>query len=125
MFNIFKKKKIYPPFDFLAGFDKADLYFIRTASWKWLDNRNISVIDPHGPTVFTLDPWPQIIFLAANGNKSIKEYVFYVADQYTRSIPDNLDTTIIGEIETLIKYRIIKLSETQIHPEKEFDQPLK
>ena len=46
-----------------------------------------------------------------------------MAEQYTGEIPDELDDTVLDQIETLINYGIIKLSETQARPEEKFDNP--
>ncbi len=123
MFKLFKKKIVYPPFDALQTFTSADYYFIRTASWFWLDSETISVVDPQGPRMLTLDPWPQLVFLAANGDKTIKEYIFFIADLYSGTIPVGLDSTVLREINNLLKYGIIKLSQNKMKPAPEHDKP--
>ena len=87
MFNLFKQQKKYPDFDVLKDFDKKDLYFLRTAEWDWMDKNTVIVIDPFNPRVLTLGPWPQYIFIAANGQITITEYVYYMADIYSGDIP--------------------------------------
>ena len=66
------------------------------------------MIDPVKPRMLTLDPWPQIIFLAADGQLSVTEYINYVAGKYSGNIPENLDRTIIDELLKLESYQIIK-----------------
>lgn len=119
LLNFFKRKRNYPPFETLQDFDKKDWYFVRVAEWDWLDRDSITVTDPHNPRVLTLDPWPQLIFLNATGEKTIAQFVYYMADEYSDKIPGALDKTVIGEIETLIEYSIIELSEIKkaIHPQ--------
>ena len=70
-----------------------------------------------------MDPWPQIVFLAANGQRTIEEYVFEVADRYTGKIPDQLDETIIYQIQKLITEGVIELLDRKERPESEHDDP--
>ena len=124
MFNLFRKNKKYPPFPALAEFDKKDLYFIRTAEWDFLSNQVIYVNDPCGPRVLTLDPWPQLVFIGANGVLTVSEYVHYMADKYDSAIPDALDKTIIHELNTLLNYKIIAFSAIKQRPRRGYDMPL-
>lgn len=123
MFNFNRKEKIYPEFDFLNGYDKKNSYFIRVAEWSWLDKEKIIVMDPHGPRILTLDPWPQYVFLAANGQITVTEYVYYMADKYKTEIPKLLDQTIINEMNSLVQYQIIKFVEQKQRPESRFELP--
>jgi hypothetical protein len=110
MFGWFKKKKQYPPFDQLQASALKDQYFLRCAEWDLLAENRICVFDPAGPRVLTLDPWPELVFLAAKGQLTVQEYVYYAADQYDGSIPPLLDQTIVDELQTLLDYRIIRLA---------------
>jgi len=73
MFNLFKRSSRYPPFAALRSFPGKDAYFIRVAQWHWLNDEMITVNDPNGPRVLTMDPWPQLVFLAANGQMTVQE----------------------------------------------------
>ncbi len=42
----------------------------------WMDKNTIVVFDHYSPRILTLDPWPQLIFIGATGQKTIWEYVF-------------------------------------------------
>jgi len=124
MLNFFKRKKNYPVFERLKNFSKKDLYFIRIAEWDWLNKEMITVIDPYNPRVLTFDPWPQYIFIAANGQMTIQEYIYYMADKYQGEIPALLDKTIIDEISALTdEYRIIEFSDRKQRPKHEFELP--
>lgn len=125
MFNLFKSNKKLPPFPFLKSFPDKSRYFIRSASWMWTSESQIIAIDQHAPRLVTMDPWPQLIFLAAEGQKTIEEYVYFMAEQYIGKVPAKLDETIIDEIQTLLKERMIVLSETKRRPEPDFDMPKK
>jgi hypothetical protein len=125
MFNLFKSNKKLPPFPFLASFPDKTRYFLRAASWMWTSESQIIAIDQHAPRIVTMDPWPQLIFLAAEGQKTIEEYVYHMAEQYIGKVPAKLDETIINEIQTLLKERMIVLSETKRRPDPNFDMPKK
>ena len=125
MFNLFRSNKKLPPFPVLKNFPEKDFYFIRAASWMWTSESQIIAIDQHAPRVVTMDPWPQLIFLAAEGQKTIEEYVYFMAEQYIGKVPAKLDETIITEIQTLLKERMIVLSGTKQRPAPDFDMPKK
>lgn len=110
MFGLFKKKKQYPPFDFLSASELKNKYFIRSAEWDLLTHNSIYVFDPHSPRMFTLDQWPQIIFLAAKGQMTLQEYVYYAADKYDSEVPQMLDKIILEQIDSLLEYKIIRLT---------------
>ena len=120
MFSLFKKKRIeLPEFEELKTSKIRDSYFIRRATWDWLDRETINVVDPNAPRVLTLDPWLQTIFLAANGQITITEFTNSMATKYgsKSSIPDGLDRTILGEIQKLVDLKIVELlDESQFLP---------
>jgi hypothetical protein len=59
----------------------------------------------------------------ANGQMTIAEYVYFMADKYTGSIPPLLDKTIIDETENLCGYRIIGLVDERQRTKPEFELP--
>jgi len=123
MFKLFKTNKKLPPFAVLKAFPDKDKYFRRIASWVESGDYGIIVTDPNAPRIITMDPWPQLVFLAADGQRTIEQYIYYMAGQYTGKVPDKLDETIIHEIGTLQQERLIELCDTQKRPEPRFDQP--
>lgn len=125
MFNLFKLNKKFPPFPVLKKHPEKNHYFLRAASWMWVSESQIIAIDQHNPRVITMDPWAQLIFLAAEGQKTIEEYVYSMAEQYIGKVPAKLDETIINEIQTLVKERMIVLSDTKKRPDPDFDMPKK
>jgi hypothetical protein len=59
-----------------------------------------------------MDPWPQIVYLAADGRKTISEFVYYMASQYDdEKIPTELDKTILEMIDSLLSQKLIELSD--------------
>ena len=83
----------------------------------------ITVVDPHGPRMLTMDPWPQIIFLESDGQRTVAEFIHYMAGGYSGAIPEELDKTVIDELLKLIDYKIIKFSDEKRRPDPQFDVP--
>lgn len=122
MFNLFRLNRKIPEFDRLKGYQFQNYYFRRIAPWAWQDKFTIFVIDPNAPRFITMDPWPQKIFIAANGQLTISDYVYAVAREYRGKVPELLDGTIINEIETLLKERLIEIHESRMSPEVDNDK---
>lgn len=124
MFKLFRKDKKYPPFAVLHDYAHKDNYFVRCAPWLWVDRYATAfAIKDDKPTMITMDPWPQTIFLAANGQMTVSEYIYFTASQYSGEIPELLDAMIIQELDKLIGLKIVALSPTQTNPKPEHDQP--
>lgn len=104
MFGLFKKKpKELPTFHFLQNYQNKKKYFIRTLQWDWLDDKMIHAYDNKSPRMITMGEWPQQIFLDADGQKTIEEYVIWMASQFSQGkVPDNFDESMILTIEDLI-----------------------
>ncbi len=82
MFAFFKsRKKNFPPFETLAKSQIKEKYFVRTMQWGWLNETMIHVLDHknQSPRMITMDPWPQQVYLDADGSKTIEEYVYWMA----------------------------------------------
>lgn len=121
MFN-FKKSK-YPNFRILKNFHKRDFYFLRNAEWSWVDQETILITSPGTQDIVTLTEWPQFIFASADGEKTIEEYIYFVAGQYTDNIPDTLDHTIIFELLELENKNLVILTNKKQALPKEFELP--
>jgi hypothetical protein len=125
MFNFFRRAKKHPQFEALRGFAHKDAYFVRTAQWFPIDQGFISVFDPHQPRMFTMDPWPQIVFLEADGQRTVAEFIEYMARKYSGAIPEELDKTIIEELLKLIDFKIVQFSAIKRRPDEQFDEARK
>lgn len=102
MLNFFKRKpKKIPNQVLLDQYAKKDHYFYRHMSWGWLNQEQIFLIDPNNPRIITMDPWPQIIFLNADGSKTIKEFIEWLAGEYRGKVPDTLVGDILDLMENL------------------------
>ena len=84
-----------------------------------MNKETVVAIDPCNPIVLTLDPWPQYVFIAANGQMTIIESVYYMTDKYPGDIPGLLDKTIIDEMLALPGYAVIELVGTKQPPKHE------
>jgi hypothetical protein len=83
MFGFFKSNnKKMPEFNELNKSEIKDKYFYRIARWDWLNGDSITIWDPKNPRVITLDKWPQLVFLEADGQKTIHEFIIHIAKQY-------------------------------------------
>lgn len=124
MFRLFKKK-VMPSFPLLQESAYRDMYFVRMAEWDWIDGsrQHIVVYDPHQPRLLTFDPWPELVFIAANGQLTVSEYIHYMARQYSGDVPALLDQTVLDELKTLLEYRIIEMRTEQCRPNHLFELP--
>jgi hypothetical protein len=111
LFDFFRKKNDMPEFNHLLASPYKDKYPVRKCRWGWLDNKMIWLVDNNAPRTITLDPWPQLIYLAATGQYTITELVYNFAKKYYSKIPGELDKTILHQIETLLKEQLIELKD--------------
>lgn len=112
MFNLFRRKPQGPPsFDTLEASSLKDKYFIRCAQWGFYQPGKIHVADPNAPAMHTMDDWPQTVFLEATGQRTVKEFVHWMASQYKNRVPKKLAETILGTIQQLLDAGLIRLEE--------------
>jgi len=123
MFSFFKKKSKYPAFRLLSTFYKKGFYFSRHTEWASVDMENILVTDPDTLGVIPLKGWGRFIFIAATGEQTVEEFIYYLADQYTDAIPDTLDQTIIYALLELEKKKLVLLTNKKQPLPKEFELP--
>lgn len=62
-----------------------------------------------------MDPWPQLVYLEADGQKAIHEFVYQLAAKYGRneSIPHELDKTIINVMDILLNDKLVELLDSK------------
>lgn len=113
MFNLFRKKPgPGNSFPLLEKSPLKDKYFRRNALWGLHEPGKIYVEDPKQPRRHLMDEWPQTVFLEAEGQRTVAEYVAYMADQYgSDKVPATLDKIILDNIDILRGYGLIVLSE--------------
>ena len=103
-----------------------DKYFARTEKWDWLTKEIIHVFDSKRPRVITMDPWPQIIYLDAVGNKTVKEYIYDFTKKYPKNqVPEELADTILEMLYGLVnEEKIIKLDDNPIILDEYLKNPI-
>lgn len=128
MFNFFKrKKKPLPVFEHLEAYSNKDKYFSRTLQYDWLNESMIHLFDhkSKSPRMITMDPWPQQVYLDADGTRTVKEYIEYMAGLYANNhIPDQLDKEIIEVLEDLVvDGEIVQLTDSPVTLPYYLDRP--
>jgi len=113
MFNFFKKKPTSFSSSFLDNHSLKLKYFFRVAIFDVIQGEVIAY-DSLSPKVITFDPWPKIIFLESLGNRTVEEFIIYMANSYKGNIPNDLDKTVIAQIEGLLNLNMIALSDTPV-----------
>lgn len=125
MFGFFKKKKKeLPTFKELQESTIKDKYFSKVAQWGNLEDNMIFVIDPNAARMITMDPWPQTVFLAADGQKTIEEFVYEMASSYSSNVPNGLAAVILQELNGLLSEKIIQLTDHKVNLSPEFLSPI-
>ena len=113
MLSLFRKReKEIPNFEVLQNSELRDKYFSRLSPWDWMDDKMIHVFDINTPRVITMDPWPQLIYLGANGQITVSEFIYEMASSYHRKtpIPEELDVTIITILTDLVDDKLIHIT---------------
>ncbi|WP_405207111.1 hypothetical protein [Aquimarina sp. LLG6339-5] len=132
MFNFLKKKKDLPEFDFIKSYSEKGKYFARVKNWNWLNSEQISLMEKDSDgkiKMTTMDYWPQEMFLDADGQKTISEYLRVLIKQFKDSkmeIPPDLDKFMV---ETLLSLKndlnAIEFSDSPIEIKAEYKNPVK
>ena len=132
MFNFLKKKKDLPEFDFIKTYPEKEKYFVRVKKWNWLNSEQISLLEKDSDgkiKISTMDYWPQEMFLDADGQKTISEYLNVLIKQFRDSkmeIPSDLDKFMV---ETLLSLKMdlnaIEFSNSPIEIKAEYKNPIK
>lgn len=131
MFSFLKKKKDLPEFDFIKTYPEKEKYFVRVKKWNWLNSEQISLLEKDSDgkiKITTMDYWSQEMFLDADGQKTISEYLNVLIKQFRDSkveIPSDLDKFMV---ETLLSLKTdlnaIKFSDSPAEIEVEYKNPI-
>jgi hypothetical protein len=86
-------------------------YFSRCATWSRLDDQIVvhDSVSPQAPRMITMDPWPQMVFMAADGVHTVDEFVEHMGNQYEGGPPDGLREQIHAILDELVGEGIVKL----------------
>lgn len=86
-------------------------YFSRSATWIQAGD-HVMVHDsfsPKAPRMITMEPWHQTVFMAADGEHTIGQFVDHMGAQYEGGTPAGLREQIHGLIAVLLDEGIIRL----------------
>ena len=133
MLNFFNKRKgtSLSEFNFIKDFNEKDYFFGRTKKWKWINSEEIVLFDKDSEgniKLLSLDYWLQEMFLDADGQKTIFEYLPILIKQFKDSkmeVPSDLDKFMI---ETLLHLKdelnVIDFYNSKIELNEEFKNPI-
>lgn len=103
-------------FEKIKQSELKDKYFARTEKWNWFNGEMIHVMDSKKPRMITFDPWPQQIYLDAEGRMTVEQYILNFATKYPENqVPFELPDTILEQLNKLIyEEQIIEISDKPI-----------
>jgi hypothetical protein len=122
LFNF--SKKSYTPTDNFLHHYLSGMYFYRIMPFR-LEGQKIIAFDNNSPRVITFDPWPEGIFINANGNITMMQFLIETANGYNGNVPPSLEKTILEETEKLISKGFIATSEKPVELENDLRYPIK
>lgn len=83
-------------------------YFSRCTTWHWVDEK-ILVIDPNAPRVITMEPWAEIVFVAAQGETTVGNFVSNLENQFEGDAPAGLRSQTHEIIGALVHKGVVRL----------------
>jgi len=112
-FKRFRKSPEIPKSELIEQLSIKDKYLVRTKPWDWLTKNEIYIMSKRDgqPAMITMDPWPQEIYLHANGQITVANFYDLMCKRYLDSrtaIPELLARTIIDEITSLLAEQLLE-----------------
>lgn len=88
-----------------------DRYFSRAATWSRLENSLVvhDSYSPKAPRMVTMEPWHEMVFMAADGVHTVGQFVEHMGAQYDGGIPDGLREQIHEIVTVLVGEHIIRV----------------
>ena len=73
-----------------------------------------------------MDPWVQLVYLEADGQKTIHDFVYQMAAKYGRGepIPHELDKTILDVMDSLLSDKLVELLDSKKELPERLKKPL-
>jgi len=95
----------------MSGIDLNHRYFSRAATWQHLDGRLLihDSFSPKAPRMVTMEPWHEVVFMRADGEHTIAEFVAHMGSQYESGTPAGLEAQIHGIINELVNEGLLRL----------------
>ena len=88
--------------------DIGPMYFSRAARFDRVGDR-IVAIDPNAPRMVTMDPWPELVFQMADGQRTVNQLRAHLAAQYDKGAPAGLDEQVHSIVRDLEREHLIRL----------------
>lgn len=85
-------------------------YFRRAARFIAKGDQ-LFVVDRNSPRVLTMDPWPQLVFLAARGEQTVQQFIDELGASYPGGTPVGLAAQVEGIIAQLEQEGILALTD--------------
>ncbi len=89
-------------------------YFVRCARYEMM-GEHIVVVDPKSPKVITLDPWLEVIFAAADGQRTAQQFIEKLKTQYAGGAPVGLEEQTLQLMQKLLAEGLIRLTNQPTH----------
>ncbi len=64
--------------------------------------------------MITMDPWPQLVFAAADGQHTVAQLITHLGTQYEGGAPSGLAEQVEKMVETLVQEGIVRLSDKPV-----------
>ena len=130
MFSFFKKKENLPDFNFIESYSEKEKYFVRIKQWSQLSSEHIALWEKQIDgkiKMTTMEYWHQEMFLDADGQTTISDYLTILVKQFRDSkmeVPSDLDKFMI---ETLLNLKTdlkaIEFHNSPVEIKPEFKHP--
>jgi Coenzyme PQQ synthesis protein D (PqqD) len=85
-------------------------YFVRCARYEMMGEHAVAV-DPKSPRVITLDPWLEVIFAAADGQRTAQQFIEKLKTQYPDGAPAGLEEQTLQLMQKLVAEGLIRLTD--------------
>ncbi len=92
------------------GFFWEDKFFFRVVQYNYLSAREIFVITHHIPRVLTLEGWPMRVFLQADGQKRVTQYLEHLQQTNPHLAPSQLQRHVGQALLYLADEQLVSLS---------------
>jgi hypothetical protein len=89
-----------------------DKYFWRRATWDYMGDHLVvhDSFSPLAPRMITMEPWHEVVFLAAKGSWTFGEFVQHISAQYEGGAPAGLRDQLHAVLSDLLREGIVRVS---------------
>jgi len=90
-----------------------DRYFVRCLTYDMMDG-HVLLHDNKSPRVITLDPWLEVIYAAADGQRTASEFIAQLKESYPDGAPAGLEQQTYRLLAKMEYAGLIRLSEQKV-----------